>query len=102
MPLEIARTAPTLMIRRDAFERAGLTRSHLDQRLNLTPEEFRVEGSLIAVGPLYGANDVGAIVEELESLGLVYFEEMFELSGNWPEWLRMIAMPARPDVSAGG
>lgn len=92
MPLEIERTAPTLIIRRDAFERAGLTRAQLDDRLNLTPDEFRVEGSLIAIGPLHGNMDVGALVEELEALGLVYFEEMFELTGNWPEWLRVLAM----------
>ena len=95
MPLEIERTAPTLIIRRDAFERAGLTRAQIDDRLNLTPDEFRVEGSLIAIGPLHGEMDVGAVVEELELAGLVYFEEMFELSGNWPEWLRIMAMPTR-------
>jgi hypothetical protein len=95
MPLEIERTAPTLIIRRDAFERAGLTRAQIDDRLNLTPDEFRVEGSLIAIGPLHGEMDVGALVEELELVGLVYFEDMFELSGNWPDWLRIMAMPSR-------
>ena len=94
MPLEIERSAPTLIIRRDAFERAGLTRAQIDDRLNLTPDEFRVEGSLIAIGPLHGEMDVGALVEELEALGLVYFEEMFELTGNWPDWLRVLAMPS--------
>ena len=100
MPLEIAHTAPTLIIRREAFERVGLTRAQIDDRFNLTADEFRVEGSLIAVGPLHGEADVGSLVEELEALGLVYFDEMFELTGNWPEWLRIIAMPARADVSA--
>jgi len=31
-------------------------------------------------------------MEHLESSGLVYFEDVFELSGNWPGWLRLYAM----------
>ena len=35
---------------------------------------------------------VGPMLEYFESNGLVYFEDVFELSGNWPEWLRLYAM----------
>ena len=42
MPLPLAPDAPTVFIRRDAFERAGLSRAALDERLNLTDQEFRV------------------------------------------------------------
>jgi hypothetical protein len=63
MPVPIASDAPTLFVRKGAFERVGLTRSQLDERLNLTADEF----------------------------GLVYFDDFFELSGSWPEWLRLYA-----------
>jgi hypothetical protein len=102
MPLPVPAGAPTLFIRREAFERAGLTRSALDRRLNLTDEEFRVEGALIAVGPLYGDDDLTALIEELEGLGLVYFDDFFELSGNWPEWLRLVAVAAPVGAAGGG
>lgn len=92
MPLSISDTAPTLLIRKTAFERVGLTRAALDERLNLTPEEFRVEGELIAVGPLVGETALPDLVEELETVGLVYFDDFFELSGNWPDWLRLFAL----------
>jgi hypothetical protein len=92
MPLPIADGNPTLLIRRDAFERAGLTRARLDERLNLTPDEFRVEGQLVAVGPLVGETALGELVAELEALGLAYYDDFFELSGNWPDWLRLLAM----------
>jgi hypothetical protein len=92
MPLPISAAAPTLFIRREAFERAGLTRAALDERLGLTDEEFRVEGSLVAVGPITGEEALTWLVDELESLGLSYFEDFFELSGNWPEWLQLFAM----------
>jgi hypothetical protein len=92
MPLEVSTGSPTLFIRRDAFERVGLTRAQLDDRLNLTADEFRVEGQLVAVGPLVGETSVEELVGELEALGLVYYDDFFALSGNWPEWLRVLTM----------
>jgi hypothetical protein len=94
MPLSIPVGSPTLLIRREAFERAGLERVAFDARFNLTPEEFRVEGQLIVVGPLVGEDAVVGVIEELEAVGLVYFDDFFELSGNWPEWLRLLALTA--------
>ena len=92
MPLQIPQGDTTLFIRREAFERAGLTRQALDERLNLTADEFRVEGSLIVVGPLVGESATSELIEEFEQAGLVYYDDFFELSGNWPEWLRLLAM----------
>jgi hypothetical protein len=89
MPLSIAEGASTLLVRRSAYERSGLDRSILDERLGLTPDEFRVEGSLIAIGPITGEDSLGDIIDELEANGLNYFEDFFELSGNWPEWLKV-------------
>jgi hypothetical protein len=95
MPLEIASNESTLLISKEAFERTGLTRGGVDARLNLTADEFRVEGNLIAIGPLPPYGWLSEFVAELESLGLVHFDDFFELSGNWPEWLRLFVMPAK-------
>ena len=92
MPLSTTSGAPTIVIRKDAFERVGLTRSRVDERLNLTPDEFRIEGGIIAVGPIHEEPSLVALVEELEELGLVYYDDFFELSGNWPAWLNLFAM----------
>jgi hypothetical protein len=92
MPLSTPSGAPTLVVRKDAFERAGLTRAQLDERLNLTADEFRVEGPIIAIGPIHEEPSLVALVEELEELGLTYFDDFFELSGNWPDWLKLYAM----------
>jgi hypothetical protein len=92
MALTVAAGAPTLFIRRAAYESSGLSRAAIDDRLGLTPDEFRVEGDLVAIGPIYGAADgLGAFVAELEGLGLEYFVDFFELTGNWPEWLSVFA-----------
>jgi hypothetical protein len=95
MPLTLSHTAPTLLIRKAAFERVGLTRAQFDDALGLTPEEFQVEGDIIAIGPLVGDDTLTDLIEQLEESGLVYFDDFFELSGNWPEWLRLFVMGAR-------
>lgn len=90
MPLPVSTGAPTLLVRREAFERAGLQRAQVDERLNLTPDEFRIERDLIAVGPIHGEG-IADLVAELEGLGLIYFDDFFELTGNWPDWLTVFA-----------
>jgi len=94
MPLHLPNTAPTLLIRKSAFERVEMTRAQVDEALGLTPEEFRIEGSLIAIGPLVGEDTLSELIERLEDTGLVYYDDFFELSGNWPEWIRLFAMDA--------
>ncbi|MCC6318176.1 MAG: hypothetical protein IT361_10845 [Gemmatimonadaceae bacterium] len=83
-----------MIIRKVAFERAHLTRSAIDQRLGLTDEEFRVEGGLVVIGPIIAADDLQGVIDDLEGAGLEYFEDFFDLSGNWPSWLRLLAMGA--------
>lgn len=92
MPLTVPAGLPTILIRKDAFERAGINRLEIDTMFNLTDAEFRVEGGLIAIGPLPSDDMLGLVVAYFEARGLVYFDEFFELSGNWPEWLRLYAM----------
>jgi hypothetical protein len=72
MPLQIHAGAPTLFVRRQAYERSGLVRAALDERLGLTDNEFRVEGDVVEIG-------------------LVFYDDFFELNGAWPEWLSVFA-----------
>lgn len=92
MPLAVTQGLATVFIRKDAFERLGLARAEIDSRFNLTDEEFRVEGGLVAIGPLPSDDSIGPVLEYLESKGLAYFDDVFELSGNWPDWLKLYAM----------
>jgi len=95
MPLPLAGNAPTLLIRKAAFEQAQLTRAMIDEWLRLTPDEFRVEGAVIAIGPIYDDEGLQALVVALEDKGLVYFDDFFEMSGNWPDWVSVLAMEVR-------
>lgn len=87
MPIELGYGRAVVLIKQTAFERAGLVRSAIDTRYNLTDEEFRVEDGLVTLGPLPGEDLLPQLIDDLEASGLVYFEDFFDLSGNWPEWL---------------
>jgi len=92
MALLIQQGAPSILVLKRAYEESGIARAAIDERLGLTSEEFRVEGGLVVIGPIYGAdNAVADVIAELERAGLRYFEDFFELSGNWPDWLRVLA-----------
>ena len=92
MPLPLTQGASTLVVRKDAFERSGLSRAPIDEALTLTDEEFRVVERLVAIGPVYDADGLGALVESFERHGLIYFEDFFEMSGSWPEWLSVFIL----------
>ena len=94
MPIQLTAERPSLCFRRAAYERAALVRAAIDERLGLTPDEFRVEGSLVVVGPIHDEEALTALVADLEAAGLAYFDDFFELPGNWPEWLRLYAAGA--------
>ena len=87
MPLSLTTGAPTILVRKTAFERAGLSRAQIDQALTLTDEEFRVEHGLVAIGPIYDDDGLTSLIKAFERHGLEFFEDFFEMSGNWPEWL---------------
>ncbi len=87
MPLSLPAGHPALVIRKEAFERSGLTRAAIDERLGLTADEFRVEGELVCVGPIPEDDAMQDLIADLEEAGLTYFEDFFELTGNWPDWL---------------
>jgi len=95
MPLELLHDRVVLLIRQSAFERFGLTRQAMDERYNLTDEEFRVEDGLIVVGPLPSDELLPELIDDLEASGLTYFDDFFELSGNWPDWLSLYARRAK-------
>ena len=86
MPIELANNRGAILIRRSAFERANLRRSVIDERYNLTDEEFQVEEDLIVI-VLSSEDMIPQLVEDLEGSGLTYFDDFFDLSGNWPDWL---------------
>jgi hypothetical protein len=35
---------------------------------------------------------VGPLIELHEEKGIAYYDDVFELSGTWPEWVRLAAM----------
>ncbi|HMC53770.1 MAG TPA: hypothetical protein VKH19_01250 [Gemmatimonadaceae bacterium] len=103
MPLPVPSGAPTLFVRRSAYENAGVVRAAIDERLGLTDSEFRVEGDVVVIGPIHDGEGFAALLDDFEKLGLTYYDDFFELSGNWPDWLSILvgvgAAPGRSSPS---
>ena len=95
MPLELPQNNAVMLIRQGAFEASGMTRAAIDERYNLTADEFRVEDGLVLLGPLPSDDALTLLINDLEKSGLVYFDDFFDLSGNWPEWLTLYARSAK-------
>jgi hypothetical protein len=95
MPLELPQNNAVMLIRQSAFEASGLTRAAIDERYNLTVDEFRVEDGLVLIGPLPSDDALSTLINDMEKSGLVYFDDFFDLSGNWPEWLTLYARGAK-------
>jgi hypothetical protein len=95
MPLELAHGHAVVLIRQRALEDSGITRSAIDERYNLTADEFRVEEGLLVLGPLPSDDMLPTLIDDLEQNGLVYFDDFFELTGNWPDWLTLYARGAK-------
>ena len=89
MALGLADGRAVVLIRQSAFEKAGLSRSAIDERYNFTDDEFRVEDGLVVLGPLPSDDLLPRLIDDLEASGLTYFDDFFELSGNWPNWLSL-------------
>ena len=66
-------------------------RSAIDERYNLTADEFQVEDGFVVLGPLPSDEMLPSLIDDLEQSGMVYFDDFFELSGNWPDWLTLYA-----------
>ncbi len=95
MPLTISANLPTVLVRKSSFESNALTRVEIDSTFNLTDAEFRIEDDLIAIGPLANDDMLPDLIAYLEEKGLAYYDDFFELSGNWPEWLALYARSGR-------
>lgn len=89
MTAELSHDRSVIMIRQDAYENSGISRLALDERFNLTPDEFHAQDGLVVLGPLPSDEMLTEMISELEQNGLVYFDDFFELTGNWPSWLKI-------------
>ncbi|MGH7604843.1 MAG: hypothetical protein ACRENK_12720 [Gemmatimonadaceae bacterium] len=96
MTLELSHDRSVIMIRQDAYEKSGISRIALDDRFNLTPDEFQVKDGLVALGPLASDEMLTEMINQLEQNGLVYFDDFFELTGNWPNWLTLYVRGSKP------
>ena len=81
MALSIRNGGAWILIRRAAYESSGLSRAAIDERFGLTDQEFRVEGSLVVIGPLFGGSD-DAVTDVIAPVGNVPGAKAFRVTAT--------------------
>ena len=70
--------------------RSALAERQVDMRdlLNAMETKEGLDGSndLLSFGPHFGREALNTIIARLTNLGLVYFDDFFELCGDYPSW----------------
>jgi len=79
-----------LVIRQSALDAHGVTKTQVLEALE-TSRPFAENGELLSFGPSFGQEACDEFVRRLESLGLVYFDDFFDLTLSHPDWLKFSA-----------
>jgi hypothetical protein len=78
-----------IVIRRACVDERGIT---LDQvyRCMETSSPAGISNDLISFGPLFGIEAQQTFIRRLESLGLTYYEDFFDLHVDKPGWCNFL------------
>ena len=79
-----------LVIQRSALDAHGITRAQVLEALEAGCPLAENE-DLMSFGPSFGQEACDEFVRRLESLGLVYFDDFFDLPLSHPDWLKFSA-----------
>lgn len=84
-----------LVIRQRALVARGVSRSQLLEALE-TDSPSAEDSELLSFGPSFGPEACDEFVRRLESIGLAYLDDFFDLALNHPSWLKFSAHYERP------
>ncbi len=74
-----------LVVRRAALADRGVTYEHLLRAMEVDAR-LDADADLISFGPHFGGEAGSELARRLERLGLVYADDFFELTGDFPDW----------------
>ena len=60
-------------------------------------EPLAGNADLLSFGPHFGREALDQVSARLTKLGLIYFDDFFEFSGDYPKWCRFRAEVRRAD-----
>lgn len=79
-----------IVIRRDAMHAHSITRAQVLEALEVD-RPLAENDELLSFGPSFGQEASDEFVRRLESLGLIYFDDFFDLVLSHPDWLQFSA-----------
>jgi hypothetical protein len=74
-----------LLVRRKALEESGVSLGDVLTALEVG-EPLDENEYLISFGPHFGQEALDTMTQRLTTLGLRYFDDFFEFSGDYPKW----------------
>lgn len=79
-----------IVIRQSALTALGITRARVLEVFE-TDRPIAEDSELLSFGPSFGGEACNEFVRRLESLGLVYVDDFFDLTLSHPDWLSFSA-----------
>jgi hypothetical protein len=74
-----------MVVRLASLSERGITLEELLAALEASAP-FDINDEIASFGPHFGGEALGALVRRLSDLGLEYFDDFFESSGDFPKW----------------
>jgi hypothetical protein len=75
-----------IVVRQSALAARGITKARVLEVFK-ADRPMAEDGELLAFGPSFGGEACKEFVRSLESRGLVYFDDFFDLTLSHPNWL---------------
>jgi hypothetical protein len=76
-----------IVVRRSALDAGGVSREALLRAMEAS-RPLDEDETLVSFGPHFGEEAAAEFTRRLESLGLVYVDDFFVFSGDFPVWCR--------------
>ena len=78
----------SLVIQRSAFDRSFLNQEKIDALRNKIGL-YDFNDDLESWGPFFGGESLEYVITALQSLGLVYYDDFFEICLDFPHWINL-------------
>ena len=75
----------SIVVRLASLKKRGVPLSKLMAALGAS-EPFDSNDEIASFGPHFGREALDTLVQRLSDLGLEYFDDFFEFSGDFPKW----------------
>jgi hypothetical protein len=85
-----------IVLRLASLDERGVSLDRILRALEVSAP-FDGNSEIASFGPSFGQEALDVFLHRLSDLGLQYFDDFFEFSGDFPKWCIFTASATRPD-----